>query len=187
MPTALLAVLTLIYPLLVYYGLLHFSAQWVGLALVVILALRLLLLRKKLGTQSQTSLLPALLLAIVCALISTLLNHAGALKLIPVVINLACCIGFVRTLRYPPSMIERFARLQEPHLSETAIRYTRQVTIVWCVFFVLNGSIALYTALFCEMKTWALYNGLIAYVLMGALFAGEYLVRLRVKAHERQR
>jgi uncharacterized membrane protein len=84
-------------------------------------------------------------------------------------------------------MIERFARLQEPHLSETAIRYTRQVTIVWCVFFVLNGSIALYTALFCEMKTWALYNGLIAYVLMGALFAGEYLVRLRVKAHERQR
>ena len=187
MPTALLAVLTLIYPLLVYYGLLHFSAQWVGLALVVILALRLLLLRKKLGTQSQTSLLPALLLAIVCALISTLLNHAGALKLIPVVINLACCIGFVSTLRYPPSMIERFARLQEPHLSETAIRYTRQVTIVWCVFFVINGSIVLYIALFCELKTWALYNGLIAYVLMGALFAGEYLVRLRVKAHERQR
>ena len=56
MPTALLAVLALIYPLLVYYGLLHFSAQRVGLALAAILVLRLLLLRKKLGAQLQTSL-----------------------------------------------------------------------------------------------------------------------------------
>ncbi len=186
MPTALLAVLALIYPLLVYYGLLHFSAQWVGLALAAILVLRLLLLRNKLGAQLQTVLLPALLLAIVCALISALLNHVGALKLIPVVINLACLLGFASTLWHPPSMIERFARLQEPHLSKTAIRYTRQVTTVWCGFFIVNGSIALYTALYADMKTWALYNGLIAYVLMGALFAGEYLVRLRVKAREQQ-
>ena len=47
-----------------------------------------------------------------------------------------------------------------------------------------NG--ALYTALYADMKIWALYNGLIAYLLMGALFAGEYLVRLRVKAREQQ-
>jgi uncharacterized membrane protein len=44
---------------------------------------------------------------------------------------------------------------------------------------------ALYTALFTSMATWTLYNGLIAYLLMGLLFAGEYLVRLRVKARKR--
>lgn len=189
MPTALLAVLALLYPLLVYFGLLHFSAQWVGLAIAVLLMLRLLLLHLKLRTTLQKnplpSLYPAMVLAIICALVSAFLNQAGALTFIPVTINVACLIGFASTLRHPPSMIERFARLQEPQLSAVAIRYTRHVTIVWCLFFMLNGSIALYTALYSEMKIWALYNGLIAYGLMGALFAGEYLVRLRVKAREK--
>ncbi|MEZ5538973.1 MAG: hypothetical protein R3E63_03225 [Pseudomonadales bacterium] len=187
MPKALLAILALIYPLLVYYGLLHFSVQWVGIALAVFLAARVLVLRKKLGDeQLKQSLFPALLLAILCALASVFLNQAGALKLIPTVINVAFLMGFATTLWKPPSMIERFARLQEPQLSKPAIRYTRQVTLVWCVFFIINGSIALYTALYSSMETWALYNGLIAYLLMGALFAIEYLVRLRVKKYEQQ-
>ncbi len=187
MPKALLAILALIYPLLVYYGLLHFSVQWVGIALAVFLAARVLVLRKKLGDeQLKQSLFPALLLAILCALASVFLNQAGALKLIPTVINVAFLMGFATTLWKPPSMIERFARLQEPQLSKPAIRYTRQVTLVWCVFFIINGSIALYTALYSSIETWALYNGLIAYLLMGALFAIEYLVRLRVKKYEQQ-
>ena len=43
-------------------------------------------------------------------------------------------------------------------------------------------TLALATALWASDKTWALYNGLIAYLLMGALFAGEWLVRGRVRA-----
>lgn len=186
MPTALLALLALVYPVLVYVGLLHFSPKWIGMAVAVLLVLRLLLLQKKMQqkftTDMRRSLYPAILLAIGCALASFFLNHAGALKLIPVVINFACLIGFAGTLRHPPSMIERFARLQEPDLTDTAIAYTRQVTKVWCLFFIVNGGIALYTALFSDMAVWTLYNGLIAYLLMGLLFAGEYLVRLRVKA-----
>ena len=170
-------------------GLLHFPVKWVALAIALLLVVRVaalqLVTRRQAVGNAPLSLLPALILAIVCALISVTLNHAGALKLVPVVINMACLIGFASTLRHPPSMIERFARLQEPHLDATAIRYTRKVTQIWCGFFVLNGSIALYTALFTDMATWTLYNGFIAYILMGVLFAGEYLVRLRVKARSR--
>ena len=177
MPTALLAILALVYPVLVYIGLLHFPPKWVGIAITV-------LLQRKLSADMRNTMYPAILLAIACAMASVFLNHAGALKLIPVVINLACLIGFASTLRHPPSMIERFARLKEPQLSDTAVAYTRQVTIVWCAFFLLNCSVSLYTALFTSMATWTLYNGLIAYLLLGLLFAGEYLVRLRVKARE---
>ena len=60
--------------------------------------------------------------------------------------------------------------------------YTRKVTQVWCGFFVLNGGLALGTALWASDATWALYNGLIAYGLMGVLFAGEWVVRRRVRA-----
>jgi uncharacterized membrane protein len=58
--------------------------------------------------------------------------------------------------------------------------YTRKVTWAWCGFFALNGTAALVTALWASERIWALYNGLVAYVLIGLLFAGEWLVRQRV-------
>ena len=78
-------------------------------------------------------------------------------------------------------MIERFARIREPNLPMRAISYTRRVTQVWCIFFFVNGAIALVTALWASPATWTLYNGLIAYVMMGLLFAGEYVVRWHFK------
>jgi uncharacterized membrane protein len=50
------------------------------------------------------------------------------------------------------------------------------------VFLLCNGAIALYTALVSSREVWALYNGLIAYGLMGAMFAGEWLVRRWVRS-----
>jgi uncharacterized membrane protein len=74
-------------------------------------------------------------------------------------------------------MIERFARLREPELPEAGVVYTRRVTQIWCGFFVFNGGIALYVALFSPREVWALYNGLIAYLMMGVLLLGELAFR----------
>jgi uncharacterized membrane protein len=60
------------------------------------------------------------------------------------------------------------------------VRYTRTITLVWCAFFALNGALAIYTALLTSREAWALYNGFIAYLLMGALIAGERLTRRRL-------
>ena len=49
------------------------------------------------------------------------------------------------------------------------------------VFFALNGAVALITALWASAATWSLYNGVIAYLLMGVLFAGEYGARRNFK------
>ena len=119
----------------------------------------------------------ALLLAAVAAWSNTLLP----LKLYPLLINAVMLSVFAYTLISPPSMIERFARLREPDLPTPAIAYTRRVTQVWCGFFVINGLIALATALWASEAAWSLYNGVIAYLLMGVLFGGEYLIRLRFR------
>ncbi len=60
------------------------------------------------------------------------------------------------------------------------MRYTRQVTGVWCGFFVVNAAIAVWTAVSASREIWALYNGFIAYIAMGTLFAGEWLLRRRL-------
>lgn len=104
-----------------------------------------------------------------------------ALKLYPVAMNLAFLASFGFSLWRGPSMVERLARLSEPELSPRAVQYTRRVTMVWCGFFVLNGAVALWTALRFSDEAWALYNGAIAYALMGALFGAEWLYRQRVK------
>ncbi len=50
------------------------------------------------------------------------------------------------------------------------------------MFFVLNGAAAFYTARYTPIETWALYNGLIAYVLIAVLFAIELGIRTVVRA-----
>jgi uncharacterized membrane protein len=86
---------------------------------------------------------------------------------------------FGATLVRPPTMVERFARMQEPDLPPERVRYTRRVTEAWCLFFVLNGGIAAYTAAFSSRETWAIYTGFVSYLLMGALFVAERIVRRR--------
>ncbi|MDR1311487.1 MAG: hypothetical protein LBK01_06395 [Burkholderiaceae bacterium] len=108
-------------------------------------------------------------------------NVLFPLKLYPVLVNVGMLLFFGLSLVYPPTVIERIARIKEPHLSEPVIRYTRRVTQVWCVFFTLNGTVSLLTVLFAGDKVWALYNGCIAYIMIGLLFAVEYLFRWRLK------
>ena len=102
-------------------------------------------------------------------------------RLYPVAINAALLIVFAASLSGTQTVIERMARLSEPDLPAKAIGYCRQVTRVWCIFFLVNGMIALATVCLADPMTWAIYNGLVAYVAAGCLFAGEYAVRMKLR------
>ncbi len=121
---------------------------------------------------------------IVLAAAGLMKGSAQAMLYYPALVNLVLLTMFAHSLFYPPAVITRLARIKEPELSVAGVRYTRNVTVVWSVFFLLNGSVAIYTAIWTTVETWTLYNGLVAYVLMGALFAGEWLVRARVMKEE---
>ena len=87
------------------------------------------------------------------------------------------------SLRLPPTVVERLARLQEPDLPPDSggLHAARHADVVRLLHPQWRHR-AVITALWSSERVWALYNGLIAYVLMGTLFAGEWLVRQRVKA-----
>lgn len=171
----LLGLLSLAYPPLVYLGLGHFEPRWMALPLAAMAVVRAVATREKMWLAAAVG-------ALVLAGSSMLGNNALPLKLYPVLVNGVLLAVFATSLAYPPSVIERLARLREKDLPPSGVAYTRRVTQVWCGFFVLNGALACATALFASDATWALYNGLIAYGLMGLLFAGEWVVRQRVRA-----
>jgi uncharacterized membrane protein len=120
-----------------------------------------------------------LLLGVLVALLglAALLRQSSlSLLYYPVLVNLMFFLIFAISLRQKQSLIERLARRIGPELSAFGVRYTRHVTQAWCVFFVLNGAIAWWSISAGE-TVWALYNGGIAYALIGLMFAGEWLLR----------
>lgn len=171
-----LGTLAIAYPIAVYFGLTHFEPRHMAW---------LLLIPTLVHNKNNVYLSiykPLALAAGALAILTVIFNHSLPLKLYPIVITLLSFSMFAATLIYPPSMIERIARMREPNLPSGAIAYTRKVTVVWCGFFLLNASISAATALWASNKTWALYNGFISYILTGLLFVGEWLVRRRVRA-----
>ncbi|MCG7600168.1 hypothetical protein MHM84_10235 [Halomonas sp. McH1-25] len=122
------------------------------------------------------------ILLTLAALLAALFGHAElGVRAWPVIVNAALLAVFAGSLRQEQSMIERLARRQEPDLPPRGVTYTRRVTQLWCVFFLCNGAMALWTALYADLAFWTLYNGGIAYGLCALLFAGEWCVRQRVR------
>lgn len=173
----LLGILTLLYPAAVYFGLQYLQPWSIAALLAGVLAIKLML-----SEQSWTK--PVLVCGLVFAGFAIWRNDFVSLRFYPVLVNAVMLLIFAGSLFYPPSIVERLARLQQPDLPPQGVCYTRRVTQVWCGFFIINGSIALATALWSSFAAWSLYNGLIAYLLMGLLFAGEYLIRRRTQKQD---
>jgi uncharacterized membrane protein len=171
---AVLAAATLAYPLAVYLGMGRGDPGWVAAALVALALLRAL-------SSRQWMWVAAGLGAVLLALGSALGQSWLPLKLYPVLVNLVLLAVFGLSLISGPPVAERLARLTEPDLPAAALTYTRHVTQVWCGFFVLNASLAAATSLWASDAVWALYNGVLAYALMGLLFAVEWWTRRRLK------
>ncbi len=176
--TVILVIATALYPVLVYVGVDHFSTRVMGGLLLLLLLTRLMFGLANSRNNPLRGLLPVLCLF---ALTLMIFDRREMLLWYPVLVSVLMLGVFVYTLWMPPPIIERIARLTEPDLPVAAVHYTRKVTVVWCVFFAVNAAIATTTVLWTDFETWALYNGLISYLLMGSLFAAEFLLRRRLQ------
>ena len=179
-PTALGHLAFALYPALIFAGLQFLDPRTVGACVLAALVVRYRRQAARLIAGFSAGQFVALALPPLLGIAVIATNSEMLLRLYPASISASMLILFGATLIRPPSMVERFARLEHPELSPARVRYTRHVTEIWCVFFVANGTIAAYTAAFASREVWALYNGLIAYLLMGTLFVGERLFRRRV-------
>lgn len=175
----ILLLLALLYPVLVFFGLKVLEPKWIALFLMAFFLLRMLLQKKRSNLSlPQPPYALALLLLIPLFLSLEVFSNRGFWFLfIPTFVNLNLLLTFAATLVKGPTMVEWFARLQVKYLSPEELLYCRRVTWVWCSFFVLNAALSLSTIFLHNMKLWTLYNGLLSYVLMGMLFAVEYVYR----------
>jgi uncharacterized membrane protein len=165
------------YPLFVYAGLRLFGprmlAATAGALLVVHVASGWRRWRR--GDVVRAA-VPLVLVA--AALAAAAVFDEGRMFLfVPALVNGAMLVAFARTLVRGQSMIETFARLRHPELPTSRGPYLRAVTWVWCGFFVVNIAISVLLALCSTLAAWTFYNGIVAYVLIGCVLAGERIYR----------
>lgn len=165
------------YPLVVYLGMTRWSPRTLALVLAAALLPGLAL---RLREARREDLWPVLRvpLSLVGLFAAAALSGEGRLFLaLPVLVNLGLLANFAASLRGPVSLVERFARLQEPELPPGGPAYCRKVTVAWCGFFVANAAVCAALAVWAPVRWWMLYTGLIGYLLIGLMFTVEYIVR----------
>lgn len=167
--------LTVFYPVLVAVSVAFLGARSAALVLLVLLVVtRARTLRRDLARARALAALAGSVAVLL--VLAAVLDDPRFLLAYPSLVNLVFLVQFAWSLRGTP-MAERFARLEASDLSPAEVRYCRRVTLTWCGFFVLNGGAATALAVLASQTVWAAYTGGISYLLMGLLFAGEYVVR----------
>lgn len=187
---ALFYVIAAVYPILVFSLLVIFKVDTKILSLCIIALAAAFFLSatgsRKAGKNEKGTLdwkpLVSSGLFLAAGLFCFITGQEYFLKLYSVVINATFLFVFGSTLFFEPNIIFRFATLADRSIKGSSYEqnvksYCKKVTLVWCAFFVCNGSIAAYTTFCCSREVWAIYNGGISYALMGTLFVVEFIIR----------
>jgi uncharacterized membrane protein len=178
----ILTAVGIVYPIIVYIGLHYLPPVAVVSILFLPLALKFFVDRR---APPRRAFAYVSLLALCIGAILIAVSPIAGLKSYPILVSLGLGSVFAYSLLYPPTIVERIARLQRGRAGPPPpISYLRKVTIAWLAFFVVNASVSLWTATETSMEVWTLYNGLISYLLIGLLFGGELIIRWRLQSRQ---
>ena len=178
--SVLLFLTVVLYPFAIYAGLEYYRLDpWVIYIFVGgVLGLRFLYSTRYIDpSRLKRFLLPG---ACVVGLlvVGGLNNDETIFLLMPALISLVLGGFFLKSWFSPPSMIESFALMSISDLTEETRLYCRKVTFIWAMFMFSNAIVVTYLTFSASRATWTLYTGVIAYLLMGLLFALEFGYRV---------
>lgn len=174
----LLAVAGVIYPFAVYAAVGRLPGRVLVLAGLALLAARMVLLRRVPALAGWMA--PLAGGAVTLALLAVV-NPPWAARAYPVVVSLAGAAAFGISLARGPSLVARMAALAGEVLDARGERYTWRVSAVWSGVLLVNAAVAACLGAFASLAAWTLWNGLLSYLMMGAVFAGEFLLRRRLR------
>lgn len=118
--------------------------------------------------------LPAI--GLVFALLGWLLDNGVWLMVLPAATQASFGVAFLRSLTTTP-LIENFARMVKPELTEPELAHCRAWTRIWGIYLIAVAVFGLVLAACASLAVWTIYVGVLTYVLVGLLFAVEYVTR----------
>jgi len=172
---ALQGLFFLAYPFVVYLAFTRLETRGVAGILLGLYGLSVLVRARRPGEVWQIAKPLLGLVPLVALAVAT--GDRRVLLLLPALASLYVLFVFARSLRRGPPLVERFARAVEDDLPDFCLPYCRKVTWVWCAFLAANAVAVTLLAAFAPLAWWTVYTGFGFYLAMGALLAGETVVR----------
>jgi uncharacterized membrane protein len=188
----LVTAVLVLYPVVIFCSLVIFKFPLRYLSVFVIIFASVYIFMNNRNYQGKNRwmmfLSPVLLFGI--GITCLLVNSSLILKIYPALSDMAYLIIFGISFFAPPPIVYNFAVLVDKSFKtsmpkERLDKYCRDMTIVWCVFFVLDGIIALTTVFLASDLVWGIYNGGISYAAMGLIFVVEFTIYKVICRQER--
>ncbi|MDB4576293.1 hypothetical protein N9091_01105 [bacterium] len=169
----MLGLITLAYPLVVYFGIQYFTPAILALLLLASAATRFYF------ASDKKDLIVIIIMSIVMIYILTIFitNNEYLLLLYPGIVSLCVAIFFAASLKQKVSLVERVAIASGKVITVNAKRYTWRLTFFWSGILIGHSAVCFYLALQGTRESWALYSGLICYLLFGMIGVLEYSYR----------
>src|SRR3989304_751524 len=165
------------YPVVVYFGITHWNLGAVAVLLSLILIPTLSIRYRNRSGEPLGAVFGVPLAVLAVSIFAAWIDDRRLILALPVVVNAVLLVYFAGSLRGPIPVVERLARLQQPELSPSEVRYCRSVTWLWVSFFVVNGLVAGGLAGAGALTLLAGDTGPLSYLLLGFVFAAEFVVR----------
>lgn len=189
----LLTLVTLFFPILAY-GVLEYRWFAWGASELLLVALSVVFIRaiaslsafnfsawsiRSYRRHNPKNLLPVVLLSL--GLLGIILwcqpSKTTLAMLYPTLMSWLFAVAFLFSWLFPPTVLERWVRLRDPNTPSEATSYLNKLTLIWVVWFLINGAVAFGLALAGRSGWWALYTGILSYVFTALLLVCEWIFR----------
>ena len=178
MAKASMGVLTILYPVVVFYSI-QANFVWAPITVLVVL-----MYARALQSGCSRSTLGWLGLVMIGAvLILTLFGiDIEIFKFYPAIVSLLVASVFLMSLRRRETALEVLASRFVDLDGEVGARsYIRRLTFAWGIVVAANSIVAAWTAIYSTNEFWVLYNTVYSYCFMGMFAAIEWLYRQSYK------
>jgi uncharacterized membrane protein len=171
-------VLALLSPFALYAALAHGSTRVAAALVIGWVVLRGAAILAGAEREQRLAMVPLLGLGLGSALLGWVTAEPRFLLMLPSLTQVGFALLFLVSLRRGARpLVEHFARMQKPALPPAEVQYCRVVTVVWGVALALAAVTGVALAFTASLATWTAFSGVGSYVLVGALFSVEYVVR----------
>jgi len=163
------------WPVALHYSILFAPPEWPARVNATAAGLGVLVASIAAGSLSAWILAAAIFALLVCVFV---FSPQVLLFAPPVLINGTLAAVFAASLRSGRQpLIGVFASFEHDTLPPDLAQHARLITWCWALLLATIAIIALALAVWSTRETWSLFVNVVGYVLIGILFAGEYVYR----------
>jgi uncharacterized membrane protein len=167
-------------PFVLYWTLTHHDVAVAAVTLIAWAVVRIIPVLLSAKREQKWAALQLSAIALVFAATGWILDSGVWLLVLPSATQATFGLTFLRSVdrkRSRTPLIEHFARMVKAELSVDEQAHCRRWTVIWGCYLLVLAALGLVLAYAATLAVWTLYVGFVNYVLVGALFAVEYVIR----------